>query len=51
MDGKKIKVTEDNELLGLIVSGVDEEVKNVDEGILQCRSSLFALLEAALCYK
>ena len=40
MDGKKFKVTEDNELLGPIVSGVDEEVKNVDEQILQCNLQL-----------
>ena len=31
--GEQIDVTEDNEHLGLIVSGQDEEAKNVDENI------------------
>ena len=38
--GEQIDVSEDNEHLGLIVSGQDEEAKNVDENIQQCRSSL-----------
>ena len=42
--GEQIDVTEDNEHLGLIVSGQDEEAKHVDENITQCRSSLFAIL-------
>ena len=47
---EKIEITEDNEHLGLIVSGVDEEIKNVDEKIKLCRSSLFSLLGAAFSY-
>ena len=42
---------EDNEHLGLIVSGQDEEVKNIDENIKRCRSSLFSLLGAAFSFK
>ena len=48
---EKITVTEDNEHLGLIVSGQDEEVKNIDENIKRCRSSLFSLLGAAFSFK
>ena len=40
----KIDVTEDNDHLGLIVSGLDEEQKNVDKNMQSCRKSLFALL-------
>ena len=47
---EEIKVTEDNEHLGLIVSGVDEEIKNVDAKIKACRSSLFSLLGAGFSY-
>lgn len=46
-----IEVAEDNEHLGLIVSGHEEEVKNIDENIKQCRSSLFSLLGAAFSYR
>jgi hypothetical protein len=46
-----ITVTEDNEHLGLIVSGQDEEVKNIDEKIKRCRSSLFFLLGFAFSFK
>ena len=49
--GEQIDVSEDNEHLGLIVSGQDEEAKNVDENIQQCRSSLFALLGPAFSFK
>ena len=49
--GEQIDVTEDNEHLGLIVSGQDEEAKNVDENISQCRSSLFAMLGPAFSFK
>ena len=31
--GEKLTVSEDNEHLGLIVSGIDEEIKNVDKNI------------------
>ena len=44
-------MTDDNEHLGLIVSGQDEEAKNVDQNIQQARSSLFALLGVAFSFK
>ena len=46
-----IAVTDDNEHLGLIVSGQDEEAKNVDQNIQVSRSSLFALLGVAFSFK
>ena len=51
INGKRIKVVDDNEHLGLVVSGLNEEQKNVDNKITQCRSSLFALLGPTLSYK
>ena len=51
LNGDKIDVVTDNEHLGLIVSGLHEEQKNVDQNITQCRDSLFALLGPALSYK
>ena len=51
LNGETIDVTEDNEHLGLIVSGQAEESKNVDANIQQCRSSLFALLGAAFAHR
>ena len=49
--GDTIDVTEDNDHLGLIVSGQDEEIKNVDANTQQCRSSLFAMLGSAFAYR
>ena len=46
-----IEVTVDNDHLGLIVSGQDEEIKNVDANTQQCRSSLFAMLGSAFAYR
>ena len=51
LDGGKVTVVTDNEHLGLVVSGQDEELKNVDRNISQCRKSLFGLLGPALSYK
>ena len=48
---EKIDVTDDNDHLGLIVSGQDEEAKNVDANIRQCRNSLFAMLGPAFSFK
>ena len=42
---------ENNDHLGLIVSGEDEEQKNVDANINSCRSSIFSLLGSAYAYK
>ena len=44
-------MVDNNEHLGLIVSGADEEQKNVDENITKCRNSLLALLGPAFAYK
>ena len=50
LNGERIAVGTNNEHLGLIVSGLDEEQKNVDQNLTQCRNSLFALLGPALPY-
>ena len=51
LNGEQIRVVVDNEHLGLVVSGIHEEQKNVDSKISQCRNSLFGLLGPALSYK
>ena len=51
LNGGKVNVVTDNEHLGLTVSGLDEEQKNVDKNIAQCRNSLFGLLGPALSYR
>ena len=51
LQGKRIKVVTDNEHLGVVVSGVQEEQKNCDVNISNCRKSLFSLLGPALSYK
>ena len=49
--GKKLEVTENNDHLGLIVSGTDEELKNVDKCIDSARKILFSLLGNIFSYK
>ena len=49
--GDKITVSEDNDHLGLIVSGTDEEMKNVDKNLQSTRNSMFLLLGQAFSYK
>ena len=49
--GERVRVVDKNEHLGMIVSGSDEEEKNIDENISKCRSSLFSLLGPAYAYK
>ena len=49
--GKQIDVVDANEHLGLQVSGLQEEQKNVDSNITSCRNSLFGLLGSPLSYK
>ena len=44
-------MTENNDHLGLVVSGVDEEAKNVDRNIDQARQVLFTLLGNIFSYK
>ena len=51
LNDETISVVDNNDHLGLVVSGLDEEQKNVDQNILQCRNSLFALLGPAFSYK
>ena len=51
LDGEKLAVTENNDHLGLVVSGVDEEAKNVDRNIDQARQVLFTLLGNIFSYK
>ena len=51
MDGAKVNVVENNEHLGLIVSGDREEEKNIDARLKKARSSLFSLLGPAFSQK
>ena len=51
LQGETVEVVTDNEHLGLIVSGTNEELKNCDANISNCRKSLFGLLGPALSYK
>ena len=47
LNGDCVKVVEDNDHLGLIVSGWQEEQKNIDQRINKCRASIFAMLGPA----
>ena len=47
LNGDQIKVTVDNEHLGQIVSGKDQEQKNVDLKLSKARGALFSLLGPA----
>ena len=51
LGGARLPVTEDNEHLGLIVSGQDEEIKNVDRNIQSARAVLFSLLGNIFSYR
>ena len=51
MDGEKVKVVENNEHLGHIVSGLNQEQKNIDERISKGRNSIFKLLGSAFSQK
>ena len=51
MDGEIVKVVEDNEHLGLVVSGDDEEGENVAARLSKGRKSLFGLLGPAFTQK
>ena len=51
MGKETIKVVEDNEHLGQIVSGIDQMSKNVDLRIKKGRKSLYGLLGPAFAYK
>ena len=51
LDGKNLDVAENNDHLGLVVSGLDEEAKNVDKNIDSARQVLFALSGNIFSYK
>ena len=51
LNGDTINVTENNDHLGLVVSGLKEEVKNVDKNLLNTRKSLFSLLGPAFAFR
>ena len=51
LNSETVPVVDNNDHLGLIVSGLDEEQKNVDQNIFQCRKSLFSLLGPAYSFK
>ena len=49
--GEKLTVAEDNDHLGLIVSGINEEIKNVDKNIRSTKNALFGFLGNIFSYK
>ena len=51
MGGEAVKVVDDNDHLGQIVSGKRQEAKNVDERLRKGRNSLFSMLGAAFHLK
>jgi hypothetical protein len=51
MDGQSVKVVEDNEHLGQLVSGTRQEGKNIDERLKKGRGFLFSMLGPAFAYK
>ena len=51
MDGQKVQVTENNDHLGQIVSGINQEQKNIDLRITKGRNNLFGLLGPAFSFK
>ena len=51
MDNKPVSIKDDNDHLGLIVSGQREEEKNIDQKIKKARGALFKLLGPAFSAK
>ena len=51
LNGERVSVVENNDHLGLVVSGLNEEQKNIDQNIVNCRNSMFALLGPAFAFK
>ena len=51
LHGDPLQVADDNDHLGLIISGKNEEQKNVDKNIDSARRSLFSLLGNIFSYK
>ena len=50
LDGNRVRVVDSYGHLGLVVSGLEEEQKNVDKNIVKCRNSIFALLGPAFSF-
>ena len=48
--GQRLVVADDNEHLGLLVSGMDEEIKNIDKNIESARKTMFSLMGQTLSY-
>ena len=51
MGGDVVKVVENNDHLGQIVSGLNQEIKNVDGSLTKGRKSLYGLLGPGFAYK
>ena len=51
LNGDYLEVSENNEHLGMIVSGLNEELKNIDKNISAASSALFSLLGPVFLYK
>ena len=51
LNGQKVKVTVDNDHLGQIVSGVDQELKNIESRMDKGRKNLFGMLGPAFAQK
>ena len=51
LHGDPLTVADDNDHLGLVVSGLDEEMKNVDKNIDSARKSLFNLIGNVFSYR
>ena len=51
LNGEKLRVAEDNEHLGLLVSGIDEEIKNIDKNIRAARNCLHSFLGNIFNYR
>ena len=51
MEGETVKVVRDNEHLGQVVSGIDEESKNVDARLSKGRKLIFSLLGPVFAQK
>ena len=49
--GEKLQVSENNDHLGLVFSGLNEELKNIDKNIKSARDALFSLLGSIFSYK
>ena len=51
MGGENVKVVENNDHLGQVISGYRQEAKNIDLRIQKGRSNLYSLLGPAFAYK